>query len=256
MQAKLSNAFLGQVALKAGVERVVKETVTKTGKDQLNKRIGTLVFEKVYGTVPALYEQAATQLVALGNPSVARIQQIQAAVDARAAQFANLGGTVPGQVKPAKTFGTKIGDLALTLLKDVAKNALKAHFDAQEQQAWIAYFEQEIVARTYFPLYQAIATAYWQAYDTYNELLDQKAKLLDGYRPFGPARTTLDQTFLANDSLTVALALNGALSPGNSLVDVLVDGTKATYTVGTTYVFAGTSLPPTGGRRDLEIRVH
>ena len=59
--AKLTNAYFGKLALKTGVERLVKETVTKKGKDALNESIGTLVFQKVYGNVPALYEQAAGQ---------------------------------------------------------------------------------------------------------------------------------------------------------------------------------------------------
>jgi hypothetical protein len=256
LQARLSDAYVGKVALKTGVERVVKETVTKTGKDELNKRIGTLVFEKVYGKVPALYEQAAQKLVALGNPSVKQIQEIQQAVDARAKQFESLGGTVEGRVKSPKGVGTKIGDLAVTILKDAAKNALKAHFDVQEQQAWIAYYEQEMVARTYFPLYQAIADAYWQAYDTYNALLDQKAQVIEGYRPVGAPMTEIDKTFLANDDLTVEVDINGSLSPSGSLLDVLIDGTKPAYNQGTSYIFSGASLPPSAGTREIEIRVH
>ena len=57
--AKLTNAYLSGVAIKAGEERAVKQVVSKNAKDALNKKIGTLVFEKVYGTVPSLYEQAA-----------------------------------------------------------------------------------------------------------------------------------------------------------------------------------------------------
>ncbi|HXW78949.1 MAG TPA: hypothetical protein VEJ84_05595, partial [Acidimicrobiales bacterium] len=241
--AKLTNAYLGKLALKTGVERLIKETVSKKGKDALNKQIGTLVFQKVYGSVPSLYQQAAGQLVAAANPSVAEIKQIQAAVDQKAAQFVSLGGSYEGQpVKAAKGMGVKIGDLATTILKDVAKNSLKAHFDAQEQQAWIAYFEQEIIARTYFPLYQAITDQYWSVYDAYNSLLNQKAELLQGYNSVGDARTTLDDYFPANASLLVGLL--GIIYPSPTpLVKVLIGGVAATPWTGTEYVLNSASLP-------------
>lgn len=95
--AKLTNAYIGKIAYKTGVERLVKQTVSKTVKDALNKSIGTLVFQKLYGTIPALYEQAAGQISALVNPSVEEIKEIQAAVDAKAAQFTGLGGSYEGQ---------------------------------------------------------------------------------------------------------------------------------------------------------------
>ena len=137
----MTNAYLSGVAIKAGEERAVKQVVSKNAKDALNKKIGTLVFEKVYGTVPSLYEQAAGELSAMGTPSVEEIEQIQKAVDGRAAQFLSLGGVAEGQAKAPASFGASVGDLAVTILKDVAKNSLKAHFDVQEQQAWTRYFE-------------------------------------------------------------------------------------------------------------------
>jgi hypothetical protein len=240
---KLTNTYLGKIAAKTGVERVLKETVSNTGKDALNKYVGTLVFEKVYGTVPSLYEQAAGQLTALGNPSVEEIEQIQAAVDKKAAQFVALGGSYEGMpVKAAKGLGTKIGDLAFSLVKDLSKNYLKAHFDVQEQQAWTAYFEQEIVAETWFPLYAAIADKYWTVYKGYDDLLMQKAQLLDGYSSVGDAKTTLDKYFPADADLLVNLL--GIISPTPSpLIKVLLGGIAPTAWTGTEYVVNAASLP-------------
>ena len=68
-------------------KRLVKESVSKYGKDTLNRKLGTLVFEKVYGSVPELYQQGATALVAQGVPSVETIREVQSALDARAAQL-------------------------------------------------------------------------------------------------------------------------------------------------------------------------
>ncbi len=223
---------------------MLKETVSNTGRDALNKYLGTLVFEKVYGTVPSLYEQAAGQLTALGNPSVEEIEQIQAAVDKKAAQFVALGGSYQGMpVKAAKGLGTKIGDLAFSLVKDLSKNYLRAHFDVQEQQAWTAYFEQEIVAETWFPLYAAIADKYWTVYRAYNDLLMQKAQLLDGYSSIGDAKTTLDEYFPADADLLVNLL--GIISPTPSapLIKVLLGGIAPTTWTGTEYVVNAASLP-------------
>ena len=254
--AKLTNAYLGKLALKTGVERLVKETVTKKGKDALNKSIGTLVFQKVYGTIPALYEQAAGKIVVIGNPTVEEIRQIQQAVDAKAAQFSALGGSYEGQsVKAPKGLGSTIGGLATTVLKDVAKNALKAHFDVQEQQAWIAYFEQEIIARTYFPFYQATADAYWTAYDEYNALLEEKGKLLEGYSPVGDARVDLDDYFPANAVL--GIFINGLyVQDWSSRLDVVVGGSPAKYLSADEYVFTVGGLAVEHQGLGIELRFH
>jgi hypothetical protein len=68
---------LGDGARGVGLERVVKETLTKEGKDALNRKIGTLVFEKVYGSVPPLYQQVVAYAHSGGNPDVELIKQLR-----------------------------------------------------------------------------------------------------------------------------------------------------------------------------------
>jgi hypothetical protein len=265
--AKLTNAYVGKIAFKTGVERLAKETVSKTAKDALNKSLGTLVFEKVYGTVPALYEQAAAQLSNLANPGVEEIKQIQEAVDAKAAQFTSLGGSYAGQPVKTKGIGTTIGDLATSILKDVAKNTIKYHFDVLEQQAWLAYFEQEIIARTYFPFYQATAGAYWKAYDTYDSLMQQKAQLLQGYKPTGDARVTRDDYFPTDTYLTIlisggfpypcALQASGQCVGGpyvNTRLKILVGGGPSLRDTGATYSVGGPFAATTREGLGLEFR--
>ena len=125
----------------------------------------------------------------------------------------------------------------------------------QEQQAWIAYFEQEIIARTYFPLYQATADAYWTAYDEYNTLLEQKAKLLEGYSPVGDARVTLDDYFPANAVLSIFI--NGLYGQGlSSRLDVLVGGSPAKYFSAAEYVFSAVASAVAHQGLGIELRFH
>ena len=259
--AKLTNVYLSGVAIKAGEERAVKQIVSKNVKDALNKKIGTLVFEKVYGTVPALYEQAAGQLGALGAPSVEEIEQIQQAVDGRAAQFLGLGGVIEGQTKAPGSVGASVGDLAVTILKDVAKNSLKAHFDVQEQQAWTRYFELEIAARMWLPFYQATSDAYWKTYVAYNALLDEKAALLAGYQPVGDAKVLLDRYFHPNRGLEVTLLgpMNAPVTLNadtGAFVDVSVGGRQASSTNGMEFSLPPGTLPVTARGVGLQLAVH
>ena len=176
-------------------------------------------------------------------------------MDARAAQFSSLGGTYEGQpLKAAKGIGTKIGDLAKNLAKDLAKNAIKTYFDLQEQQAWAAYFEKEIVARAYYPLYAAIADAYWATYDEYDSLLDQKAQLLGGYSPIGDARVTTDDYFPLD--ATLGIFVLGIDSGSNGApVSVMVGGIPAKYEAGYGFVFDAHFLPASQKGVGLEVRL-
>lgn len=243
--AKLSDAFLAKTALKIGAERIVKDSVLKYGKDTLNRKVGTLVFEKVYGSIPELYQQAAGALIARGVPSVEEIRQIQSAVDSQAGKLGNLG----------KGYSYKLKDLGISILKDVTKNSLKLHFDVQEQQAWIDYFEKETIARMYFALYQVVADKYWQAYDYYNELLTEKAKLLEGYDPTTHSRTTLDETFPGGAGLKITLTV--VRTPGaKGAVDlgVLVAGKEAARGGGYEYSLPSPGINEGAGGLGLEIR--
>ena len=149
----------------------------------------------------------------------------------------------------------------MTILKDVAKNSLKAHFDVQEQQAWTRYFELEIGARMWFPFYQATSDAYWKTYVAYDALLADKAALLAGYQPFGDAKVLLDRHFHPNRGLEVTLLgpMNApvTLNAGTgAFVDVLVGGKQAKGTNEMEFVLPPGTLPVTARGAGLQLAVH
>jgi hypothetical protein len=245
----ISNAVFAKAGGKMLAERAVKELGTKTAKDALNRKLGTLVFAKVYGSVPPLYQQVVDYARSGGNPGVELIRQMRTAADGRTKQLLNLADLNP------KTRWEQFGDLGVTLLKDAAKTTLKAHFDVVEQQAWIAYFEAETLAQMAFPLWQATADAYWKAYDAYNDELEQKAKVLEGYDPTGHFKVMLQKEFFANDPVSVLFSTTGGDSYTPIKIEVYVDGQKADRYSGGTWVVSEPHFNVTAKGVPLEIRI-
>ena len=102
------------------------------------------------------------------------------------------------------------------------------------------------MARSYFPFWQMAATKYWEAYDAYNGLLDEKAALLKGFDAETSARTTVDEKFSKNATLRVTVTVvRAAGTTGTVDLGVLVAGNSAThagdyeYTIGATHLKEG-----------------
>ena len=139
----------------------------------------------------------------------------------------------------------------------MSKNLAKAYFDAQEQEAWVAYFEKEVVARSYYPFWQMASTKYWEAYDDYNGLLDEKAALLKGYDAETNARTTVDEKFSKNATLRVTVTVERAAgSTGTIDLGVLVAGKRATHTGGYNFTIGAKHLKEGHSGLGLEIQAH
>jgi hypothetical protein len=235
----MSTTAISDAGLEVVGARLVKDTVSKNVKDYANVGL-TNYLERTLGRVPGLY-------VVPGVPSPAsRTDKVVGALtkflewsttEAKALENLRKGPYAATLAKLSKqllkTFSKQAGiellkesgkvggDLVTGIAKDVAKNGAKAYFDLKEQQAWLDYYEAEILAQTYFPFYAMTADAYWKAYDHLRALQDEKARLLAGYNPATQTQVTLDQSFSVGAQLTVTVTLTSAqpVSMGTTVAD-------------------------------------
>jgi len=117
--------------------------------------------------------------------------------------------------------GYKLAKFAESAFKDISKGILKAAAETIERNAWIEYFEKDIAARSYYPVYASTADLYWQVYDYYNELLKKKAAIEEGYNPNCGFKTYLSEAFDDNQTITVSLGIQRP-SAGNSNLKLMV----------------------------------
>lgn len=250
---KLKDAFGADKLLKIGRTRIVKEAVTKPLKDKLNQAYLSKLFNKLYPDVHL--PQGGAPVPAPPKNVADAFRSFIKSFSNKQAHLENLkkGITKPwSSLKNAKSVG---GDVVGKLLIDVSKNLAKAYFDAQEQEAWVAYFEKEIVARSYYPFWQMASSEYWEAYDAYNGLLDEKAALLKGYDAETNARTTLDEKFSKNATLRFTITVvRAAGTTGTVDLGVLVAGKSATHAGGYKYTIGAKHLKEGHKGLGLEIQ--
>jgi hypothetical protein len=77
----------------------------------------------------------------------------------------------------------KLKNFAKGFAKEFAKNVMKKWAKAMEDQAWVNYFEKDMLARMYFAAHQATALAYWDTYDRYMAWQWTRKELVQGYDP-------------------------------------------------------------------------
>ncbi len=214
-------------ALTAGEKRIVEATLLKPARDKLNSEFGALLFKKFYPgqSLPWVASGPATPPVWQVVPRLkSEITQFVNGFNSRSLQLRNLSKGV--SFKPVW-----FADLAGSLVKDLSKVLLKGYLDQQERAAWNDYFEKELIAQMYFPLYQGASARYWEAFDYYNSLLDEKARILEGFDPTTHSHTLLDRTFRSNAILVVTIRVTRP--PGATVrlrLGVLVAGRPATQT--------------------------
>ena len=251
----LKEAFDSGTVLKTAEQRLAKDTISKPLKDKLNQSLVSKLFMKLYpdvrlpaGGLPA--PQAPTNVA----------ERFRAFIKSFSDRRRHLENLQKGIAKPwsslknAKSFGR---DLVSGFLKDASKNVAKAYFSAQEEEAWAVYFEKQIAAAMYYPLWQAASSEYWDALDSYNGLLDRKAELLEGYSEKMKTRTTLDEKFPKSARLRITLKVERpAGTAGLVDVAVLVGGKHAAHTGGYTYELAAAGLKegPSGLGLAIEAR--
>ena len=150
-------------------------------------------------------------------------------------------------------------DLAAGLVKDVSKLLLKGYLDQQERQAWNDYFQKELIAQMYFPLFVSAHDQYWDAWDYAQSLEAEKVKQLQGFDPTRYSRTLFDKTFPSTATMVITVLVTrpaGVTLPLH--LDAFVAGRQATPT-GTaggnyTYTISAGGLSPGPSGLGLELK--
>ena len=234
--AGMKDALSAPEIQRTAEERVLKETVFKAGKDKLNQVLERSVFDK------ADYAWRYRYVVQRPRPP-------------RAADLATYF-SVRDKLKKAReimkgpAYKPNVTGVAESLIKDLAKTGLKAALDAVEHDAWVQYFEKEVVARTYYPLFAAASGAYWAAHDEKERLEYKKAEFLAAAG--GEAvKTTLSHSFRNSAKLTIRLEFGGKSSPE---IDALVGGAKTAPAGPLTYQLDSGTLAKKSGTVQMELR--
>jgi hypothetical protein len=221
--------------------RAVKDTVLKAGKDRLNQRYGPLVFEKMYGAIPAIYTTSDAKVAEVSQHTVLRFvtkrfqdQENTAILNG----FERLDNVRKGIVFDSKALRAS----GIGLLKDVSKGLLKAQIDTIEEAAWYDYFAADAYQRATFAMWQLISDDYWTGYDVYQQLLAQKQTLLLGYDPSTGIRTIVDAPFSTAANATVVLEVGQPKGAPPVGLSVEIDGKTARTTGRFRYVLAAGAL--------------
>jgi len=264
----LKESFGAGKVLKIAGERLVKQEVSKPVKDYVNQKLMSELFQKVYGLQ---LTPESTEAAPFWNP-VERYRQFIKAFGDREGQLKNLQkGTSLNpfsglkdifKAKDIKTFAGKLEsspgfDLIGGFVKDLSKNLAKAYLDGAEQLAWSDYFTKEMIARSYFPLWQMAATKFWEAEDDLQHLLDQKAELVaKGYNPETGVRIIQDDTFSSNATLTITVTSANPSRGSAVQLDAVVAGKKASAAGTYRYTIPANGLEPTASGLGLVLDGH
>ena len=247
----VKEAFSADKASRTGGERLAKEAISKPLKDKLSQAYLAKLLTKIYGDIGLPQTgQAAPAPTAVAD----RFRSFAKSFGDKQTHLANLTKGIKKPWSSVKNLKEVGGDLVGNFLKDLSKGFAKAYFDIQETEAWYAYFAADVIARTYYPLWQTAATGYWSAYDYYNGLLDQKASLLDGYSEQTNTRTTFTDRFNKQAKLLITIKVERpAGSAGTVGLAVAVGGRAAAPAGAYTYAVGVGGLPESAAGLGLEI---
>ncbi len=211
-RAELKDTFSAPQLMKAGMERVAKETLTKPAKDALNRSLAQALF----GPLGHRLQDAPTDIA--GRPLNATSLRALIRAPERLAH-------TDQQIEKLRKSGTSLRSLGLTMLKDVAKLAAKSSLDDYEREAWITFFERDMYARARYAIYEVARDLYAQAEDTriWNEqrmlvFAEPGVSVLTGFTETatsafdGKAQLELDlrvATDLAPEALVLSLVVGG-----------------------------------------------
>ncbi|MHB8642287.1 MAG: hypothetical protein ACYDA3_05315 [Gaiellaceae bacterium] len=258
--AKLSNQYFADQALKLGLERVLKDSISGPGKDQLNQTVGTLYQNwwrnvPIPGAGPPSTPLPLAQQLAKEAKWVKENYKLWATVFTKHSDHVkelNKGSKLLYVLSNPKASGAGaiakgLGkDLLANFFKDLSKNLWKSYYDAKETEAWSAYFEKEAAAQALYLPWQAAGAVYDSVHEYVQGLEGAKAILLQNYDPSSQSKVLVDKKFKTGTKLKIALKLFRPAGGTNTVAfDVLLgdrnasDEGKYAYSVATTDLTEG-----------------
>jgi hypothetical protein len=232
--ANLKEPLSPQQLTQAALTRGIKDSAFRLMKEKFNKGLGArLAGERLCAASGELAHYA--ELAATGDT----LRRLSTKWD-----------IMKKQVDELKTGKYKLAKLGENVLKDASKTVLKAAADAIEREAWIDYFEKDIIARTYYPLYASNTYLYWKIYDQYNDLLKKEADLEEGFNPKCSFRTYYSASFARSATILVNLKVERPRQEGKIVEFKLKLGNiEMSPSGGDTFTTTGAALQagPSGG---------
>jgi uncharacterized coiled-coil DUF342 family protein len=219
------------------VSRVVKDTLGKPLKDAFNA--GFLAFyTKIYDDVPDFYKRGGGAMP--GSTTSGVVKKLVDRLKTYQKWSKTRGQALNKLWKRPKMGG--LADITKGFIKDLTKAAAKSYLDSRERDAWEEYFEAELFAAGFRPLWLIAHRKYWEADDALQGLKAKKARLMRGYDPNDGTKKTLDLQFANGSFLTIALTVDGPTSGSPPDLEVRVGGRKATPTGGHAYTVSTSGL--------------
>lgn len=223
------------------MKRLIKDSYTRMGKEAINKGFGANLAQKqfcnAYRSMAELH---------------ADINFTSDTVKRHAEKLAKM----KDNVDELKKSGYKLSKLGESAFKDVTKTFLKAGAETIERDAWISFFEKDIVARSYYPVYATTDNLYWQVYDKYDGMLKKKADLEEGYNPNCGFKTYFSEAFDDDQTVTVNLRIERPRESGHTLeLKVALSGVEMAPSGNDTYRVEAAQLRADAGG-GLILKVH
>jgi len=211
--------------VKVGATRLFKTVVTKSAGDALNGFAGPWVFEKIFGTIPAIYARSDARLAAISAqaiPALVKATLVREENDAVLHGFEHLAN-----LRKGLSLSSSAKSLFKGLLFDATKTFAKSQIDTYEEQAWYRYFAADLYARAAYSFWQTVSDDYWQRYDAYQQLIADKQALIASWDPSTSTRTVRSVAFDSTGTLTVTLSVTQPDGAPPVALGVTVNGKSA-----------------------------
>jgi hypothetical protein len=249
--AKLSNQYFADQALKLGVERLLKDSISGPGKDQLNQTVGTL-YQSWWRSVPIPGTGAPSTPLPLAEQLAKEAKWVKENYKLWTTVFTkhsehvkelNKGSKLLYVLSNPKASGAGsiakgIGkDLLANFFKDLSKNLWKGYYDTKETEAWSTYFEKEAAAQALYLPYHTAGAVYDSVHEYVQGLEGGKAILLENYDPSSQSKVLIDKTFKTGTKLKITLKLFRPSGGTNTITFDVVLGDRAAGDAGK-YVYS------------------
>lgn len=240
--AGLSETLTGErIGYLAG-ERLVKDTLAKATRDTVGRGLADSLFSRLRAPI-------TTHGLGSTAPRFPALEEIKKWRKATRS-FGHLSQQVDNLQKGFKTKGF-FGNLAKNAAKDVVKTALKRWVDAVEEEAWVAFFEADMIARATYPAYAATKDHEWEVYEGLEALRARKQRLVDAGWDMRGYTTPVTESFAPDAQLEVRLQAVG-LRPSDVPLTVYIGKTAVPFVSrsGDTFTYRGAAPQLETGAQD------
>lgn len=179
--------------LKTATSRTIEDGVVRHLRDYGNSTVGA----KLHRAISQGTRQEFVNM--MGRPGVTA-----AALKAQGAKLNTIRTRLLQLGQPERYSGKELGK---NLLKDALKQAVKAHFQEQENAVWERYHLANAEQINLFTVYQNATEAYYQAEDLLIAKKKERDQLVQTYDPRNGFQVSKAEPFKEEDNVSIRLSL-------------------------------------------------